>query len=188
MSVDAARRDWLRRGAGLGLAGWACRVTAAEIDLQRHGLVLLIRHAITDAGIGDPPGFQLGVCSTQRNLNADGRAQARRLGVQIAERGWAPQRVRSSAWCRCIDTAQEAFGRSEPWSALNSVFQGRNSEPAQTAALRVALAALERGRIEAWVTHQVNVTALTGQSVSMGEVLLLRGGAAEAVVVGRWAA
>jgi phosphohistidine phosphatase SixA len=173
--------------AGLGAGIRLPAAANVDIDLRQHGLLLLIRHAATEPGIGDPAGFRLGECATQRNLSEEGRAQARRLGPLLAERGWAPQRVRSSAWCRCVDTARLAFGQSETWPALNSFFEGRATEPAQTAELRLALAAMQPGRIEAWVTHQVNITALTGEGVAMGEVLLLRGGSAEARVLQRLA-
>ena len=140
---------------------------------QAGGRVLLLRHAQTVPGIGDPPQFRLGDCATQRNLSDEGRAQARRLGPLLAARGLTPQQVRSSQWCRCTDTAQLAFGRAEPWPALNSFFQGQGDRDRQTAALRAALAAVPPGRIEAWVTHMVNITALTGEGVAMGEVLVL---------------
>lgn len=188
------RRRLLGAGliTGLGAGSWAwpgtaTAVSTADIDLRQHGLLLLIRHAATEPGIGDPPEFRLGDCATQRNLSDVGRTQASRLGAQLAERGWSPQRVRSSAWCRCVDTARLAFGQADTWPALNSFFQGRSSEPAQTAELRRALAALRPGRIEAWVTHQVNITALTGEGVAMGEVLLVRGGKPEARVLQRLA-
>ena len=178
------RRSWLIRGAALGLLG-RVGVSGAggPIDLARHGLVLLIRHAQTEPGIGDPAGFVLGECATQRNLSDAGRLQARRLGQRIRLHGWAPQRVRSSAWCRCLETAQLAFGSTEPWPALNSFFERRAAESAQTTELRRALATVTPGHIEAWVTHQVNVTALCGESPAMGELLVLRGGSAEAVVL-----
>jgi len=180
------RRTWLIQGAALGLLGRVGEAAAdSPAELRRHGLVLLIRHAITEPGIGDPAGFRLGDCTTQRNLSDAGRLQAQRLGELIRERGWAPQRVHSSAWCRCLDTARLAFGRAEPWPALNSFFEGRGTEPAQTAELRRALAAVAPRQIETWVTHQVNVAALTGESIAMGEVLLLRGGSSEAVVLQR---
>jgi phosphohistidine phosphatase SixA len=182
------RRRLLGAGLLAGLGASNCALAAdADIDLRQHGLLLLIRHAVTEPGIGDPPGFRLGDCATQRNLSEEGRAQARRMGAELAARGWVPKRVRNSAWCRCADTARLAFGRAETWPALNSFFQERGGEPEQTAELRRALAALQPGRIEAWVTHQVNVTALTGGGVTMGEVLLLRGGSADGRVLQRLA-
>jgi phosphohistidine phosphatase SixA len=141
--------------------------------LRSGGCVVLIRHAQTVAGVGDPPDFRMDLCSTQRNLSEEGRAQSRRMGEWFKSRGLQPRAVQSSAWCRCKDTADLAFGRHIVWPALNSFFGGRNSEPAQTAALRAALKGVPAGKFEVWVTHQVNITALTGESTAMGEALVL---------------
>ena len=83
--------------------------------------------------------------------------------------------MRSSAWCRCLDTATLAFGRVEPWPALDSFFGDRSREAAQTAQLRAELARIEPGRFEVWVTHQVNITAFNGESVAMGAAWVVRG-------------
>jgi len=180
-----SRRTWLRHGLGLALAGGMARGRAADVDLKKRGVVLLIRHAATVPGTGDPPEFRLGDCATQRNLSDAGRAQATCLGERLREAGLAPQRVRSSAWCRCVDTAQLAFGKHEVWPALNSTFQGQGDSAAQTAELGKALAAMAPGRVEAWVSHQVNISALTGEFTAMGEVLVLRGGAGAVTVLKR---
>ncbi|MBT9476267.1 MAG: histidine phosphatase family protein, partial [Polaromonas sp.] len=74
---------------------------------------------------------------------------------------------------RCQDTAELAFGRHEVWPALNSFFDGQGSEAVQTAQLRAALGRLRAGRFDVWVTHQVNMSALTGQGMAMGEGLLV---------------
>jgi phosphohistidine phosphatase SixA len=147
--------------------------------LREGGTVLMLRHAATEAGVGDPPGYRLDDCGTQRNLSAEGRAQSERLGAWWRERGLKPAAVQASAWCRCQDTARLAFGRSETWAALNSFFDDRSREPAQTAQLREALKALREkrgGGFEVWVTHQVNIVALAGESLSVGQGLLLRSG------------
>jgi broad specificity phosphatase PhoE len=161
------------------------------------GLVILVRHAETVSGIGDPPGFRLDDCSTQRNLSAEGRAQSRRMGLWFTSRGLVPTAVRSSQWCRCLDTAKEAFAKAVPitaWPALNSTFQGRGDAQAQQAQIQAHLVArgqaqtgargsdarpLARGAtrvpdFEVWVTHQVLISALTGQYVSMGEMVVAR--------------
>ncbi len=88
-----------------------------------------------------------------------------------------PHRVRTCAWCRCIDTAQLAFGRAEPWAALGSPVIG--SDAANYAALqdlRHALAAVEPGRFEVWVTHMFVLSALVGGAAGSGKALLLRVG------------
>lgn len=143
-----------------------------EDALRRGGCALLLRHARTVSGVGDPPGFRLGDCGTQRNLSDEGREQARTLGAWFRARSLTPAAVRSSRWCRCLDTATLAFGRADPWSALDSFFDERASEPTQTRALAAALPAIARERFEVWVTHMVNIAALTGETVASGEAVL----------------
>src|SRR5262245_646254 len=76
--------------------------------LRGGGQVLLIRHASTTPGVGDPEGFKLEDCATQRNLSEQGRAEARRLGEAVRRNRIPIERVASSPWCRCLDTAQLA--------------------------------------------------------------------------------
>ena len=92
--------------------------------LQSGRNVILMRHAATVPGIGDPPGFKPGQCSTQRNLSDAGRAQARRIGAAFRQHGVPLGAVLSSSWCRCIDTAQLAFGRVQPAAMLDSGYSG----------------------------------------------------------------
>jgi phosphohistidine phosphatase SixA len=174
---------WLSAAAAWP-AGAADGATA-EQALRTGGVVVLLRHAQTEPGVGDPAGFRLDDCATQRNLSAAGRAQSRRIGAWFAARGWRIDAVKSSAWCRCRDTARLAFGRHDVWPALNSFFDDRAGEPQQTAALREALRTLAPGRREVWVTHQVNITALTGIAPAMGEAVVLRAGGAQPQVAGR---
>jgi phosphohistidine phosphatase SixA len=164
-------------GAGLsGLAGaQAVRAenASAMADLaqvwRRQGGVLLIRHAATEAGLGDPPGFVLGQCRTQRNLNEAGRQAAVTLGQWMRVNQPQPDAVLSSPWCRCQDTARLAFGRFENWPALGSTFAGQGDAATQEKALRERLQAMPGGRMEVWVTHQVIMTALTGAYPALGE-------------------
>jgi hypothetical protein len=147
------------------------------------GPVLLMRHAQTDPGVGDPPGFALNRCATQRNLSAEGRAQARAFGARLASLGLRPTAIRSSRWCRCLHTGDEITAglgagapKTEPWPALDSFFEDRTREPAQTALLRERLAALPPSRgFELWVTHQVNITAFTGGVAAMGQAAWVTG-------------
>lgn len=141
--------------------------------LRTGACVVLLRHAPTDPGIGDPPGFRLDRCSTQRNLSAQGRVNAERIGQWFKPRGLEPSAVQSSAWCRCKDTADLAFGRHKVWPALNSFFIESRTRDAQTAQLRAALKSVPAGAFEVWITHQVNMTALTGEGMAMGEALVL---------------
>lgn len=177
------RRHLLATVTALGLGPVAAQAPQAAVAgpasdhadaLRRRGLVILLRHAATEPGIGDPPGYRLDDCRSQRNLSADGRAQAARMGRALAAQGLRPARVLASRWCRCQDTARLAFGQVEAWPALDSFFDAREREPAQTAALLVALGGLQPGAVVAWVTHMVNIAALTGDGVAMGEGLLLQ--------------
>ncbi|MES3010911.1 MAG: histidine phosphatase family protein [Pseudomonadota bacterium] len=171
----------LRRRALLALAtaGLATRLQAASADaetrLRAGGCVLLLRHAQTVPGIGDPPEFQLGRCETQRNLSDAGRAQAQRIGRWLGTRQLVPRAVRSSAWCRCTDTAQLALGTHEVWPALNSTFGDRLDQPDASTTLRAALQRLPARQFEVWVTHQVNITALAREVPAMGEGLVVDG-------------
>ena len=144
-------------------------------QLRQGGNVLLMRHAQTESGIGDPPNFRIGDCSTQRNLNDVGREQSRRVAAAFQREKIVLDEVRSSAWCRCVDTAELAFGRHTVWSPINSFFQ-QDGRETQTRAVLQALQDVKAPRNLVLVTHQVNISALTGSFVSMGEMLLTRPG------------
>jgi phosphohistidine phosphatase SixA len=165
--------------AGLTLPQ-ALRADEAALPLLRQGgLVVAFRHALAP-GTFDPPGFVLGDCKTQRNLNDEGRAQAVRIGRWFSQHKLSPAKVRSSPWCRCVDTAQLAFGRAEIWAALGSPFGVAEtvSAEAQTELVRaLRTASGQRGRVEVWVTHQFVLSGLVGVAAAAGEGLLLRAGA-----------
>jgi len=145
--------------------------------LAGGGHVALMRHAQTTPGTGDPPDFRLDDCATQRNLSEEGRRSAARLGAEFRRRGVRVGRVLSSEWCRCLDTGQAMdVGPVETApAALNSFFGGQGDREASTAALRSLIAGLPRdGATVLMITHQVNVTALTGIFPAMGEIVALR--------------
>lgn len=141
--------------------------------LRAGGCVVLMRHAVTVAGVGDPPGFSLNDCSSQRNLSDAGRAQARALGERFRAERVELAEVRSSAWCRCVDTANLAFGRHTVWSPLNSFFQV-GDRASQTRAVLQDVARLHAPANWMLVTHQVNMTSLTGEYPASGEVFVTR--------------
>jgi phosphohistidine phosphatase SixA len=151
------------------------------------GWILIMRHEQTVPGTGDPPGFRLDECSTQRNLSDVGRERARLLGARLREASIKLTDVRSSQWCRCLDTARGIVGDAfQPWPALNSFFDDRSTEPAQTQALQQAFKKLGPNDLWLWVTHQVNITALTGIVPRMGEGLAMRVVNNQPVVKFRW--
>lgn len=148
------------------------------------GIVTLLRHAQAP-GVGDPATFTLADCATQRNLSEAGRRQARRLGELLRAVGVRDAEVRSSQWCRCIETARLlAVGSVQTAPYLNSFFAGRGDEAASTQALRAAvLQKLDSRRPMLLITHQVNITALTGVTPSEGEVVFVRATAAGGIEV-----
>ncbi len=165
--------------AGLACLGAAPRAQGSEElwrALASGGHVALMRHAEAP-GVGDPPGFRLDDCATQRNLNEAGRRFSRQLGEEFRRRGVARARVLSSRWCRCLETARLLdLGPVEPGGlALDSFFETPENRARSTEALRRLVADLPRdGGVSVLVTHQVNVTALTGVSPPSGGIVVLR--------------
>ncbi|MBU2534062.1 MAG: histidine phosphatase family protein [Alphaproteobacteria bacterium] len=132
----------------------------------------IMRHAYA-RGIGDPANFSLGDCSTQRNLSDQGRTDARATGGLFKRHGITQAAVYSSAWCRCRDTATAlGLGPVETLPALNSFFRSREHRTSQTAALRRWLTARDGGEPLILVSHQVNISALTGQPTRSGEIVV----------------
>ena len=144
--------------------------------LKQPGTVAIMRHALAPGG-GDPANFALGDCSTQRNLNDAGREQARRIGRAFRDQGIQVDRVLTSQWCRCRDTAELLdLAPVEDFPALNSFFQDRSTRDQQTEAVRDFLADAPDDEKLVLVTHQVNITALTDVFPSSGEVIVIEVG------------
>lgn len=149
------------------------------------GAIVLFRHSEAPGG-GDPPGFKLGDCKTQRNLSERGRSQARRIGEAFRERGVVVGGVLTSQWCRSADTAELAFpGRATHEPSFNSFFDYPEREPAQTKAARAILLGWRGPGALVVTTHQVNITALTGVHPGSGEGVVVRGKDGKLSVVGR---
>ena len=142
--------------------------------LKSGGTVALIRHARAP-GFGDPPGFRLDDCATQRNLSDDGRGQARRIGQAFRDNGVAVDRVVSSEWCRCLETAELlGLGPVERFAALNSFFQRPERRDPQLAELLPWLGDVRPRGALVVVTHQVVISALTGTGTRSGEIVVVR--------------
>jgi phosphohistidine phosphatase SixA len=141
--------------------------------LQAGGHVVLMRHAATAPGIGDPPGFSLNDCASQRNLSRSGRQDAADIGAAFRRRAVPVAQVLSSRWCRCLDTARLAFGRGDPAQMIDSMF----TEDAATSRRKVdqvkayLRAYKEVGNL-VFVTHDVNIRALVGRYLSQGEMVV----------------
>ena len=173
------RRSLLGAGLSATLPAWATHPHARDL-IRSGGVVVAFRHALAP-GTFDPPGFRIGDCRTQRNLSEEGRAQARRMGQWFQAQALVPAQVRSSPWCRCLDTARLAFGTTQAWAALGSP-QGaaEATNEAHLGELRQVLADVsgQPGRFEVWVTHMFVLSALVGRDTAVGEGLVLRGDAA----------
>jgi broad specificity phosphatase PhoE len=170
----------------LALAPLAHADDALWAKLKAGGNVLLIRHAATEPGLGDPPNFFLGDCKTQRNLSEAGREEARRLGRTLKWRAVAVSEVRASRWCRTLETAELAFGHPPvPWEALDSLYKDPDREAERSRAVAALIATVRPPQNVALVTHNFNIRALTGISPSTAEIIVVRGENGKVVVVGR---
>jgi broad specificity phosphatase PhoE len=156
--------------------------------LKEGGYVLLIRHAVTTPGAGDPSGFRLNECATQRNLTAEGREQAKRLGEVFRGQAIPVSEVRSSEWCRCLETARLAFGKAEPWSALSSLYADRSRESEQNRAIAALAATVKPPQNLVLVTHGANVLSILSVHPAPAEVVIARSEGGELKLVGRIAA
>ena len=108
--------------------------------LAAPGTVAVMRHALAP-GFSDPENFDVNDCTTQRNLNDAGRDQARRIGAALRSRGLTFDKVYSSEWCRCQETAALLdIGPRHTVAGTEFIFENRSSEPQQTAYMRAFLA------------------------------------------------
>jgi phosphohistidine phosphatase SixA len=187
-----ARAFGVTSGAGLLLVmliclprtGWSEEETGLWKALGSGGHIALMRHALAP-GFGDPENFRVDDCTTQRNLSEAGRRQARDIGRRFRDNGVEEVRVYSSQWCRCLDTARLLdLGEVMVFPGLNSFFQDRTREGAQTAEVKELIRAHAGGISLVLVTHQVNITALTGVVPQSGEIVVLRPDGSDFKVLG----
>ncbi|MBC7945352.1 MAG: histidine phosphatase family protein [Burkholderiales bacterium] len=152
--------------------------------LESGGHVALMRHALAP-GTGDPNNFRIDDCATQRNLSEAGRQQARAIGARFRERGIKNVVLFSSLWCRCLETARLLdIGEVRPFPGLNSFFRDNNQEAARSAAVRKLINEHAKGPSLMLVTHQGNITALTGVFPQSGEIVVLRLDGDKLIVLG----
>jgi phosphohistidine phosphatase SixA len=139
--------------------------------LINGGHVALIRHGNAPPGYGDPPGFKIDDCTTQRNLDDRGRAQARALGAAFRKHGVPVDKVLSSPWCRCLETAELlALGPVDnTWAVAAS-----ERSPERLAALRQMVSSWRGPGTLVVVTHALTVQALVGIMPDQAETVVLR--------------
>jgi len=129
--------------ASAATVGFAQGAESVWEALRTPGAVVVLRHSYAPGGF-DPPDARLDDCSTQRNLDENGRAQARRTGEAFRQHGIAVGTVLSSPRCRCLDTARLAFGRAESWEPLQGALNDAERRQRQVAEIRRAIAAVTR--------------------------------------------
>ena len=141
--------------------------------LKNGGNLIFIRHAYAPGG-GDPDNFDLNDCSTQRNLSETGREQAKKIGKFFHENQIPIDKVLSSEWCRCKDTAQIAFKRFETKDFLNSFFSEKFSKnrTKQIEDLNKYIDRWDSSKNLVLVTHYVLISEVFNYAPSSGEIVI----------------
>lgn len=175
----------------LGLGALADGAAAGEAEawsaLRAGAHVVLMRHADAPGGFGDPAGFKVEDCATQRNLSARGREDARKIGARLRSEAIAFERILASPWCRCIDTATLlAMGPVKTEATFGNVVVLRDQRDSLTSGARAVIDQWTGSGNLLVVTHGANIQALTGIQPASGEIVVVRGGSGGgSVPVGR---
>jgi len=142
---------------------------------QEGNKIILIRHSLAPGG-GDPAGFKIDDCKTQRNLNWTGINQSKKIGKLFIKNKIPIDQVLSSQWCRCKDTAKHAFGNYKEFKALNSTFQSMYNKN-ETKQLKELYSFVEKwegnGKNLVLVTHYSIITAVTNVIPISGEIIIV---------------
>ena len=141
---------------------------------QEGDKIILIRHSLAPGG-GDPAGFKVDDCKTQRNLNRTGINQSKKIGKLFKKNKVPVDQVLSSQWCRCKDTAKYAFGNFKEFTALNSTFQSPYDQN-EAKQLKDLYAFVKdwnsNGKNLVLVTHYSIITAVSNAVPSSGELVI----------------
>jgi phosphohistidine phosphatase SixA len=171
-----------------GLSNFVTRAHADNNGIQEiinniDANVIFMRHALAP-GIGDPTNFKIGDCSTQRNLNQVGITQAVLIGKQLKENSIQFDKVYSSYWCRCYQTASLLdIGLVHKFSGLNSIFQNFVPRKETLKKLEQKLFELPSSSLVIFVTHQVNIQAITKKNVISGGMVAFNTSTKEAHII-----
>ena len=141
---------------------------------QEGNKIILIRHSLAPGG-GDPAGFKIDDCKTQRNLNKKGINQSKKIGKLFKKNKVLIDQVLSSQWCRCKDTAKYAFKNYKEFTALNSTFQSpfNKNEGKQLKELYSFVKKWNgNGKNLILITHYSIITAITTAVPSSGEIVI----------------
>ena len=178
--IQSSLLKWLM--LGVVMTG-SFQASASELSesLKKSDSVLLMRHALAP-GIGDPAGYKLQDCKSQRNLDATGRAQAQKTGQWLRAQGVSDAFVFTSAWCRCKETAENlAFSLPVLEPSLNSFFDDMRQGSQSNLNLQKFIGnqlKIKGDKALILVTHHVNIAAFTGENVGSGDMVLAKVNAA----------
>jgi len=142
-------------------------------DLEEGGKLIFIRHAYAP-GSGDPKNFNLNDCSTQRNLSLDGKKQAKYIGEFFKKNKIKIDKVLSSEWCRCKETAKIAFKNFSTNSFLNSFYSSKfaKNKDNQLKKLNDFIKEIEGNKNLIFVTHYVLISEVLNYGPSSGEIVV----------------
>ncbi len=142
-------------------------------ELKKGEKIVFIRHAIAP-GSGDPKNFNLKNCDTQRNLDNKGIEQSKKIGLFFSKNNIPIDKILSSEWCRCKDTAKFAFKNFKTFDALNSFFSPRfqKNREKQMIALSKYLNNWNGKKNLILVTHYVVILEKLNKAVSSGEIVV----------------
>ena len=144
------------------------------IDLLKDGnKIIFIRHAYAP-GNGDPTNFKLNDCSTQRNLNDEGIIQSKKIGQFFSKNNIQIDKVLSSEWCRCKDTAKFAFNKYSTFDALNSFYDPRfkNNKDKQIYDLKNYINNWKSEKNLVLITHFVVISEILKVGADSGEIIV----------------
>ena len=142
-------------------------------ELQNGGKLVFIRHALAP-GNGDPDNIDLKSCDTQRNLNQEGIDQSKKIGKLFIDNNIQIDKVLSSEWCRCKDTARFAFNNYETFKGLNSFYQEKfyKYKDQQIKSLKKYISNWNGDKNVIFVTHFVVISELLNIGTSSGELII----------------
>jgi phosphohistidine phosphatase SixA len=142
-------------------------------QLEEGGKLIFIRHAYAP-GSGDPNNFNLNDCSTQRNLSNEGREQSKYIGEFFKKNKISIDKVLSSEWCRCKETAKIAFKNFSTNSFLNSFFSFEyvKNKDKQIKMLNDYVKKFKSEKNLILVTHYVLIFEVLNYAPSSGEIVV----------------
>ena len=160
----------------IGLLNFTNNVFADDkilTSLQEGNKIIFIRHAIAP-GNGDPENFNIKDCNTQRNLSENGIKQSKKIGFFFKNNKIKIDKVLSSEWCRCTDTAKYAFKKFETFDALNSFYDDKfvANETKQINDLKKFIKNWDSDKNLVFITHYVVISSILNVGSSSGEIII----------------